>query len=185
LRVVELAFMGVCAAWEDFLENVMVRYLAGARTNSSYAPTLRVGKCQGITHAYEVLSAKPGYDPEEHYLTWTNPAAVARLAELYFAGGNPFKAPMTRDADRLKQAVRVRNRIAHGSAKCKAEFREAANAVMQRPKTSALGQGFRAGKLLSAPATAFFGAGIPARGITVFDAYMEMYKALASEIVPV
>ena len=184
LRIVELAFMGVCAAWEDFLENVMVRYLAGAKTKSGFTPTLRIGKCEGIRHAYEILSAKPGYDPEEQYLTWTNPTAVASLAEVFFVGGAPFKAPLTREVDRLKKAVRIRNRIAHGSPKCKAEFHDTANAIMQRPMHSRLGQGYRAGKLLSVPATAFFGAGVPEKNITVFDAYMEMYKALAREIVP-
>lgn len=36
VQVVELAFMGVVAAWEEFLEATLVRYVAGAKTTSGY-----------------------------------------------------------------------------------------------------------------------------------------------------
>ena len=183
-RTVELAFMGVCAAWEDFLEDTMVRYLADAKTDSGYRPRLRVGSCQSIPHAYQVLSGKPGYDPEEHYLTWTNPSSVVRLAEVFFIGGEPFKTPLTREVTRLKHAVKVRNRVAHASEKCKVDFREAANCIMQRQVNTPLGSGYRVGELLSGNACAYFGSHIPALNFTVFEAYMRAYTQLAGEVVP-
>jgi hypothetical protein len=183
-RTVELAFMGVCAAWEDFLEATIVRYLANAETDSGYRPRLRVGPCQDIPHAFQVLSGKPEYDPEEHYLPWTSPTGVVRLAEVFFASGAPFKTPLTRETARLKHAVKVRNRVAHASEKCKADFREAANSIMQRPINTPLGKGYRVGELLSGNASAYFGAHIPALHISVFEAYMRAYTQLAEEIVP-
>jgi len=176
--------MGVCAAWEDFLEATMVRYLANAETDSGYKPPLRVGPCASIPHAFEVLSGKPGYNPEEHYMAWTNPTAVVRLAEVFFVGGAPFKNPLTREAGRLKHAVKVRNRVAHGSEKCKLDFRGSANSILQRPVTTSLGQGYRAGELLCDTAGAFFGAHIPALNLPVFESYMRIYAQLAEEIVP-
>ena len=40
-RVIELAFMGMVAGWEDFLEQTVVRYLTDAKTDSGFAPKLR------------------------------------------------------------------------------------------------------------------------------------------------
>ncbi len=111
-------------------------------------------------------------------------SAVRPLAEVFFATGAPFKSPLAREADRLKQAAKVRNRVAHASEKCKMDFRQAANSIMQRPPTTSLGQGFRVGELLSEAAGAFFGAHVPALNITVFEAYMGVYTRLAGEIVP-
>lgn len=183
-RIVELAFMGVCAAWESFLESAMVRYLANAQTNSHFRPPLRVGHCQSIPHAYELLSGRPGYDPEVQYMSWTSPQAAIRLAEVFFTHGAPFKNPITRENDKLKQAVKLRNRVAHASDKCKKDFREATNCIKQRPAATSLGKGYRVGELLSETAGVFFGAGIPALNITVFEAYMRVYEQLATEIVP-
>ncbi len=183
-RIVELAFMGVCAAWEDFLEATMVRYLANAVTDSGFRPRLRVGPCQDITHAFEVLSGKPGYDPEEQFLSWTNPSNVVRRAEVFFVGGAPFRIPLIRETARLQHAVKARNRVAHASEKCKSDFRQAANSIMLRPPNTLLGSGYRVGELLNSNAGAYFGAHVPALNITVFESYMRVYSNLAEEIVP-
>ena len=183
-RTIELAFMGVCAAWEDFLEATIVRYLARAETASGYKPSLRVGNCLSMSHAFEVISGKPGYNPEEHFMTWTNPTAVIKLAEVFFTKGAPYKAPLARECNRLRQAVKIRNRVAHASEKCKSDFREAANTVRQIAVNTSLGKGFRVGELLNAQAGTFFGAQIPAQNISIFDAYMRIFKQLAEEIVP-
>jgi len=183
-RTVELAFMGVCAAWEDFVEDTLVRYLANAETDSGYRPRLRVGSCQSISHAFQVLSGKPAYDPEKVFMTWTNPTSVIDLAEVFFVGGAPFKIPLNREAARLKHAVKIRNRVAHASEKSRNDFREAANYVLQRAANAPLGKGYRVGELLSSNATGYFGVNIPALQITVFEAYMRLYAQLALEVVP-
>src|SRR4051794_9564130 len=67
-QVIELAFMGVVAAWEEFLERSLVRYLAGARTASGYRPIPKHGAANNIQHAYELLSQDPNYDATRNYL---------------------------------------------------------------------------------------------------------------------
>lgn len=182
-RAVGLAFMGVCSAWEDFLESAMIRYLANAKTAAGYCPILRVGSCNTLAHAYQVLSGKPNYSPDEHYMSWTNALAVAQLAAVYFVDGAPFKTPLNREADRLKQAIKIRNRVAHASANCKAQFKRAVNVIKQRDKETSLGKGFRVGELLSEPAGPFFGPHADP-SVTIFEAYMTMFETLAKEIVP-
>ena len=162
----------------------MVRYLANAKTTSGFAPKLRVGPCQDILHAYQVLSGKPDYDPDNDYLTWTNPTKVVKVADVLFSAGAPFKVPLQRETDRLKQAVKLRNRVAHASEKCKSDFQEAANAIRRRPLTTLLGRGFRVGALLSENAGAYFGASVPALGISIFEAYMQSFESTSREIVP-
>ncbi len=183
-RTIELAFMGVCSAWEEFLERSLVRYLAGATTSGGYSPALRVGKCANLKHAYQVLTGKPHYDPESAYMTWTNPIAVVDLAAVFLTNGGSFSAPLTRENDRLKKAVLIRNRVAHASIKCKSDFHDAANAVMQRAKGTPLGQGYRVGDLLNSSASPFFGTAVSATGLSVFDAYMRLFEQAAGEIVP-
>src|ERR1700730_6770477 len=75
-KIVELSFMGVVAAWEEFLEGAMVRYLAGAKTASGYSAPLAVGKADGLDHAYQVVSQDADYDRSKHYLSWTSPREV-------------------------------------------------------------------------------------------------------------
>src|SRR5208283_1296092 len=61
-KVVELAFMDICAQWEDFAEDTFVRYLTGAKPKTGNAPTLRLSKCSDLKHAYQVLSGKPHFN---------------------------------------------------------------------------------------------------------------------------
>lgn len=117
-------------------------------------------------------------------MTWTNPASVINLTEVFFVGGLPFKIPLTREAARLKHGVKVRNRVAHASEKSRADFREAANCIMGRPTSSPLGKGYRVGELLTTNATAYFGTATPSLNITIFEAYMRLYAQLAEDIVP-
>jgi hypothetical protein len=117
-------------------------------------------------------------------MSWTNPSHVIRLVDVFFERGAPFKTALTRETLRLVQAVKIRNRVAHASEKCKTEFRKAANIVRGLRDHTPLGRGFRVGELLSETAGPFFGANSPALSITIFDAYMRTYKQLAEDIVP-
>jgi hypothetical protein len=184
-RVEELAFLGVCGAWEEFLERSMVRYMAGAKTSSGFAPTLSLGKCQNIPHAYQVVSGDPDHDPLKHFLTWTNPPAVVKLGRIFFKQGEPFTCAITKRFAPLKLAVRIRNRVAHASEKCKDDFKSAALSLLGRASTDKLGQGYRVGDLLNEPVpAAIFGSTTASSSATVFQAYMQMYRELAKAIVP-
>lgn len=185
-RVEELAFLGVCGSWEEFLEQTFVRYLAGAKTSGGFSPKLRIGKCLTIQHAYQIISADPGYDPAKKFLPWTSPTNVIKLAELFFKDGAPFKAPLDKWKQALSLAVQVRNRVAHASEKCRADFKKAALVLLDRPNDGDLSQGFRVGDLLRSGALPkFFTKAITIPPSTVFEAYLEMYQTLSESIVPV
>lgn len=176
-KVVELAFLGMVAAWEDFLEQVFIRYLIGATYSNGGTPTLRLGKAKSMEHAYQVASLKYKYDPERDYFKTTDPKALGDLAKIFFDGGRPFTS--ISNTDRLKDASIIRNRIAHSSEKCRAEFKTCALRMLNR---QALFQGFRASDLLRANAVTGFGQAF--RNQSFFEAYVSYFKTQAKIVAP-
>jgi hypothetical protein len=183
-KVVELAFMDMCAQWEDFLERSVVRYLAGSKTKSGKSPTLRLSKCANLTHAYQVLTGTPHFNPASEFLSWTSPSAVIDRVKVFFANGSPYATSVNKCKLELERAFKLRNRIAHSSAKCIKEFKVAANHYLS---PSNVKQGYRVGQLLGERHQhdfAFLPA--PTAGIAkdYFTAHAEMFRMLAKEIVP-
>ena len=181
-RVTELAFMGVVASWEDFLEQVLVRYLAGAKTDSGYQPSLRIGVTASISHSYEIIMGDPKFNPYKNYIGFGSPNDVLNVAKLYINHGQPFQNAMNPKIEMLKNAVKIRNRTAHSSTKCINDFVETARKMLDQEK---LKQSYRPANLLEAKAERGFGRSAKDRGITFFEAFMEMYENLAKSIVPV
>ena len=182
-RIVSLAFLGTVAAWEQYLEAVFVRYLAGARSHTGYHPHLRAGTAQNLQHAYDLLSGKFEFKTDSQYLTWSSPSDVIRRAKIFFTNGHPFNAALTHWQDRLRDAIRIRNRIAHTSGKSRAEFKQVALAHLGRAPNARLSQGYSAGDLLLE--TAARGLDPKFRQGTFFEAYMEMFRDLAQRLTPV
>jgi len=180
-QVVELAFMGIVAAWEEFLERSLVRYLAGARTDSGYRPTHKFGQAKNINHAYEVLSQDPAYDPQKRYLKVTEPKWVWKSADFFFRK-HPYSCVRDK-ADLLKHASSIRNRVAHSSEKCRADFKATAVYFLQPPNAT-LTQGYGPGNLLLEPVRRHFGQKAVQRGDNHFHAYADLYEWLAKQIVP-
>jgi hypothetical protein len=183
-RIVELAFMGAIASWEDFLEGCLVRYMTGAVSKNGYAPVLRLGPCDTVDHAYDVLSGEYDFNPAVKYMTWTNPKQIASLAKVFLKKGTPFAEVMIGAKDQLTTASKLRNRTAHASAKCRAEFAAAANRLRMHAKGTKLGKGTTVGSVLLESAGAFFGKPVPAAKVTVFTAYINLFSAAAQFIAP-
>ncbi|QDU86631.1 hypothetical protein Pla163_37820 [Planctomycetes bacterium Pla163] len=180
-QVVALAFMGVVSAWEEFLERTLVRYLAGASADSGYSPALKHGSANSLAHAYEVLSLNVDYNPQRDYLKASDARWVWRTADFFFSS-HPYGA-LNNKADLLKNASRIRNRIAHDSEKCKSDFRVAALWFLQ-PANGQLTQGYGPGSLLLDTAQRNFGNQINQAGISHFEAYMRAFESLAGSVVP-
>lgn len=180
-QIAGLAFMGVVAAWEEFLERTLVRYLAGAATNSGYAATPKYGRATSLGHAYELLSQDSNYDPLKHYLKVSDARWVWRTADFFFS--QHHYGIISSKSDLLNNANRIRNRVAHDSEKCRADFKSAAVWFLH-PANGNLAQGYSPGALLLAVATRNFGNPINAAGVSHFEAYMRTYEALARGIVP-
>jgi hypothetical protein len=173
--------MGVIAAWEEFLERTLVRYVAGAATDSGYAATPKFGRATDLGHAYELLSQDANYDPLKHYLKVSDARWVWRTADFFFA--QHTYGALTPKSNLLSNANRIRNRIAHDSDKCKADFKSSAVWFLQ-PANGNLSRGLSPGALLLTTATRNFGNQINATGVSHFEAYMRVYEELANGIVP-
>lgn len=180
-QVVELAFMAVVAAWEEFLERTLVRYLAGAQAQGGYSPTPKYGRANSIQHAYELLSQDPSYDPAKHYLKVTDSKWVRSSADFYFSN-HPYQCLQTK-ADLLRHASFIRNRVAHASEKCRVDFKTSAIYFMHYANNT-LPQGLTPGKLLVTPVRRHFGQPAIQNGLSHFHAYLDLYESLANSIVP-
>jgi len=180
-QVVELAFMGVVASWEEFLEMALVRYIAGAKTRAGYAPTPKFGRANSIAHAYQVLSNNAKFDPTKDYLKVSDPKWVTNSADFLFSA-HGF-ADVKNRADLLGHASSIRNRVAHSSDKCRTAFRATAIHFLN-PANGLLTKGYGPGDLLNAAVTRHFGQPAVQAGQSHFAAYVELYKSLADKVVP-
>lgn len=180
-QIAGLAFMGVIAAWEEFLERSLVRYLAGAATDSGYRATPKFGLATNLGHSYELLSQDSSYDPSRDYLKVSDARWVWRTADFFFS--QHHFGLLTPKAELLSNANRIRNRIAHDSDKCKADFKAAAVWFLQ-PASGNLTKGFTPGSLLLSNATRNFGNTLNTAGVSHFEAYMSVYEGLANGLVP-
>lgn len=183
-RVVELAFLGLVSAWEEFLEQSFVRYLAGAKADDASSPTLRLGKAADISHSYHLISGDPSYDPTKNYSKFGDPKWVIAIAKNYMVRGAPYATQLHPNVQILLSAVKLRNRVAHNSEKSRADFKKTAREHLGLAEGVALTQGYGAGDLLLAPAERLFGAQARDRGWTFFTAYNARMRRLAREIAP-
>ena len=181
-RIVELAFMGVVASWEEYLELIFVRYLAGSITQNGFTPVFKAGKANNLPHAYRILSGNSRYDPSKDYLKFSDPKWVADKADFFFERGQPFDC-IRNFSERLQDASSIRNRVAHSSEKCRDEFKKVAIKFIQ-PASGNLTQGYRSGDLLLDSAVRHFGQQAIQNNWSFFIAYMENFKALAHKLVP-
>ena len=183
-RVVELAFLGLMSAWEEFLEQSFVRYLAGAKADDESSPTLRLGKATDISHSYHLISGDPSYDPAKNYSKFGDPKWVIAIAKNYLALGAPYATKLHPNIQVLQAAVKLRNRVAHNSEKSREDFKKAAREHLGLAEGAALTQGYSVGDLLLAPAERLFGAQARDRSWTFFTAYNARMRKLAQEIAP-
>ncbi len=180
-QVVELAFMAIVASWEEFLEDSLVRYVAGAKTASNYRPTPKFGLASNITHAYQIVSQNANYDRQRDYLKVTDPNWVRNSASFIFSA-HTYTFLQTK-TDLIRHASAIRNRVVHNSEKCRTDFKATALYFLQ-PANGKLSQGYGPGKLLLSSVQRHFGQRAVQQGLTHFEAYLQMYDSLAAQIVP-
>lgn len=178
-QIIELAFMGMVSAWEEFLEASLVRYMTGAATPNGYCPTPKFGRAKDMNHAYEILSHDPDYKRSKDYLKVTEPRGVWRNADFFF-DQHPYGALNGKEG-LIRHASAIRNRVAHNSEKCKEAFKSTATTLLNTKK---LTSGYQAGTLLITPVQRAFPASYISRKLTHFDAFAELYEDLAKIIVP-
>ena len=183
-RVVELAFLGLVSAWEEFLEQTFVRYLAGAKAASGFTPALRLGKASTIAHSYHLISGDPDFDPSRNYSKFGEPKWVIAIAKNYFALGAPYATCLQPHLDPLQHAIKLRNRVAHSSTKCREDFKKTARVHLGLQPNVGVGQGYGVGDLLLEPAQRIFGQEAVAKNWNYFQAYNARLRAISRRIVP-
>lgn len=110
-----IALLRMHMSWEDFLENVFVRYLCGGRTASGYSPILLQAPFSVINTAYSSLL------DGNKFVNW-NPNNVNTLALRFFNLGEPFSSAISASQNKLSEINIVRNRFAHRSDFAAHEF---------------------------------------------------------------
>lgn len=183
-RVIELAFLGLISSWEEFLEQSFVRYLAGADSENGYKAPLRLGKSTDIAHSYHLISGDPSFDPSKSYSKFGDPKWVIAISKNYFNLGVPYAPILNSNIEILQYAVKLRNRVAHNSHKCRGDFKKTARAHLGLANGAPLSQGYSVGDLLSSPARRFFGQRARDNDWTYFYAYATKLRSIAKRICP-
>ncbi|MBL8820338.1 MAG: hypothetical protein JNL58_30220 [Planctomyces sp.] len=181
-QVVALSFMHLIISWEDLVEAAFVRYLVGSSSPSGWKPTLRIGTASSLDHAYQLVSGSASFRRGADYMTWSNWKDVIERAKLFFARGEPFSLLTQLERDRLTDAVKLRNRVAHASSKSKTDFIELAKRHLGVGAGGKLPQGFGVGQLLIDTSAKCFGNTV--RNDTYFGLYHGMLNAAANKLCP-
>ena len=182
-KILGLAFLGVTAAWEEFLDGCFIRYLVGAKSPNGFSPSLLLGPCHSMQHAYQLLGGAD-FNPESRYLDWTDPSSIIKKARVFFRNGRPFDC-LEGSEQLLKDAVRIRNRVAHQSDKARNDFYDAALRILgrrSRKQGGRLRQGYSVGQLLTETPKRFYGE--PSEGFMVLHLFLNAYWNLARQIAP-
>jgi len=83
----------------------------------------------------------------------------------------------------LQAAIKIRNRVAHNSQKCREDFKKVAKVLLALQSTAKLTQGYSVGDLLKTKPIAMFSNKIKAKYPTYFEAYCGLFTYLAHYIV--
>lgn len=188
-KVIGLAFLSALTAWEDFLSEVFLGYMCGYRAPSGYAPKLKTGPSQNRNHAIQVLTGEANHREAERKTRWNSVQWIKAVAAIHFRPGDPFTKMAEPVAQYLGFATVIRNRVAHSSEKAKAQFKDVANKILQRPAGTALERGFSPGQLLIAESSGAFPApeldldDHPGWGDN-FEGYISLFMEEANRLVP-
>lgn len=136
--MVELAFLRAFLAWETFLEETFILYLAGQKPPKGRAPA-RYAFPPNVTVAGEWVVPE-GRD----YANWTRADRVTVRAERFFKNGIPYAPVLRSNQNTLNDTRVLRNAIAHASVSTQAKFEN-----LVRNKLAAYPTGLTVGGFLS------------------------------------
>ncbi len=188
-KIVGLSFLSIVVAWEEYLKDSFLRYMAGAQSEAGYSPTLRIGKCANSTHAAQVLTGNKNMNEAIRSMRWNDYDWVIDKAEIFFQRAAPYARVSGRFRQRLKDAQVIRNRVAHSSSAARNNFKRMANANIGSPGDSALDPGFSPGQYLiyNKPEIVFDKTWLEAKDCQwpdIYECYVHMYLELACTITP-
>jgi hypothetical protein len=180
-RIVSYSFMTLMGGWEDLVQLTYLKYLVGAESPNGTRPVLIVTSKATLLDAARFVTGKPCFDPNEHYLKWATWNKTVRDANNHFQSGMPFSSVTLSDRALLGYAQSIRNRVAHRSKKCIANFLASARPHLGLPHNATLPQGTDAGRLLCATVTHLFPANLSQ---IYYEAYSDLLYRLSRIIAP-
>jgi hypothetical protein len=188
-KAVGLAFLSAVAAWEEFVEESFLRYMCGAAAENGCSPILTLGPCRNRAHALAVLTAPFGVSVGSRNLQWHDFKWVQHVAKVFFRRGEPYSLVQPRLIELLNDAVVIRNRVAHNSAKARKAFKRIANRMLGCTETAPLPKGFSPGRLLvstNLPKAdqVLVDAELLFEWDCLFEAYINIYEHLAFHVTP-
>jgi len=187
-KILGLTFLSIFTAWEDYLENSFLRYLAGAKSESLYSPKLRIGKCINVAHARQVLTGVMSIDEATRFMKWNDYDWVLTRAKIFFQKGQPYSLVPSIFQERLRDAQIIRNRVAHSSSKCKNQFRRMTNKNIGASPNSTMCHGFSPGRyLVCSPEIVFDKSWVDSKDCfwgDIFEGYIHMFTELTNLITP-
>ena len=106
----ELAYLRMFTAWEDFLEESLLRYMCGfsARTGQE-------NPVSGGQYYRTLADAKAALYGKQHYLLWHNPIRVTSRA-AQFLSQSRHETVIKSIQGRMEYYAAIRHRIAHAHA---------------------------------------------------------------------
>ena len=165
----EVALLKVMVASERFFELALGLYVIGERTTSGYRPR-RIRRIESTLPS--ILDAFRG---DQNFIGWNDPSDIAKRAERWLRNGEPFQTTLSAAGQLLKYLKTMRNAIAHSSDSALEKYANATRSLYgATPKQ--VSPGIQLGQ---PPPTA-----IPyLAGATLFEASMQAYRLIASQIV--
>jgi hypothetical protein len=114
--LVEMAFLRAFLAWEVFVEESFVLYLAGQKPPRGRAPFRHAfPPNHKIATEWVVPEGRP-------YARWTIAGEVSQRAERFFRDGRPFAGVLRGNQTALDETRIIRNAIAHKSTSARLTF---------------------------------------------------------------
>lgn len=160
----ELAYLRLFTAWEDFLEQSMLRYLCGFAAAHGQEQLAKGVYCPTLSHARATLYGN------NQYLLWHNPQKVVTRAANHFTNSR-HETVIASMQGRVVHFASIRHRIAHAHAEN--DFNSATMALAGRRY-----RGARPGKFLRDWARH---SQVPMRW---FEVISFEFRGLAFQIVP-
>jgi hypothetical protein len=163
----ELAFLRAFLAWEAFLAESFVLYIAGHRPPRGRTP-------KRYTFPPSLKTATDWVIPEgREYAEWTAVSAVITRAQRFFEHGGPYAEVLANNRNTLSESKIIRNAIAHASATAQEKFEK-----LVRDKIKNLPPHFSVG--------AFLGSTVPKSSPpqSFLEYYLGRIELAARRIVP-
>lgn len=137
LYVFEAAYLLIFSAWEAFLEEVMIRFIAGYG-NKTGKMTLQPGRA----FQPNLSDAKAALYGSKSYLLWHSPDYPIKKSQTWFINASPQTVISSAYSD-IANFAAIRHYVAHRSNDCQAKFDNATLALSGSVIT-----GSRAGRFL-------------------------------------